>query len=492
MYWVCLGMGLAAVVGAALWYRYYKLILSPLYRLEERLTRLAGQDAKFERRFFTGNPIQDAEKSVTYIENLIEDLGSRAREEHFNVEAISASMVEGVLVLDDSRKVEMANEAFCKMFNLTSAPEGKLLMDVVRNSEVQGCMNKTFENKAKCYCSFTVEQIFSNRDSMQTIEVNASPLLDSENLMRGLVMVFHDISEIKQHEMARKDFVANVSHELKTPLSVFKGYLETILEKRDPSVEECVRTLGILKRHSDRLNFLVTDLLSLSRLEAGNFAPEMVMVRPHAFLGKLFGEWEELCNDKNRSLHLVVPNLPSVEADPLLLEQVFYNLLDNAIKYSGEGKDIEMGATLKEGGEFVEFFVKDYGQGIPSEKVGFIFERFYRVDRARSRDTGGTGLGLSIVKEIVETHGGEIDAESRVGKGTRISFTIPVASLPKEGDLDEEACCGSDVECGSESIQPATTSKPKKGKKTSDQPAGLGAKGCATRASHKAKAPAKA
>jgi two-component system phosphate regulon sensor histidine kinase PhoR len=209
-------------------------------------------------------------------------------------------------------------------------------------------------------------------------------------------------------------------------LSIFHGYLETLLGQPDLPGEEQRRILQVLKRHSDRLNSLVEDLLSLSRLESG----QIRLNREQIALGELFDslreDWAGRFAEKNCPLKFELPDAALVvTADRLRLEQVFYNLLDNALKYSDAGGEVAVGATAGPGRTAIEFFVRDHGIGIPGEKIDRIFQRFFRVDRARSREQGGTGLGLAIVKHIVQQHGGSIRADSALGKGTTLRFQLP-------------------------------------------------------------------
>jgi two-component system phosphate regulon sensor histidine kinase PhoR len=253
------------------------------------------------------------------------------------------------------------------------------------------------------------------------------PLLEAGNL-RGVVAVFHDISDLKRVERIRRDFVANVSHELRTPVTVIKGYAETLLSgalSDDPQRAE--RFLGIIQNHADRLSSLVRDLLTLSELESGEVSmhPLSVQVEDavrHALL--LVGQRGE---EKGVNLeYMGATGAACVKADRSRLDQVLINLLDNAIKYSGQGGTVTVRAV--EEGDMVRISVRDSGIGIPDKDLPRLFERFYRVDEARSRDRGGTGLGLSIVKHIVQAHGGSVSVESTQGVGSVFSFTLPKAA----------------------------------------------------------------
>jgi len=236
--------------------------------------------------------------------------------------------------------------------------------------------------------------------------------------------VFHDLTRLRELERTREEFVANVSHELRTPLSLIKGYVETLLDgaKNDPETGE--RFLQTIYRNSERLRLLIEDLLAISELESGKVRLDLRSITLPLLVEKVFAELRSKLNSPHIELINSMPSL-TVRADAARLEQVFFNLLDNAVKYGGTEGTIEAGVRSV-GEKDVELFVRDSGPGIPPEALERVFERFYRVDKARSREKGGTGLGLSIVKHIIQSHGGRVWAESTVGKGATFFFTLPV------------------------------------------------------------------
>jgi two-component system phosphate regulon sensor histidine kinase PhoR len=257
------------------------------------------------------------------------------------------------------------------------------------------------------------------------IALNAVPVRDTTG-RPSVLAIFRDVSRLKQLEQVRREFVANVSHELRTPLSIFHGYVENLLDNPDIPKEDLTSILGILKRHSARLNALLEDLLSIARLEARTeiFTPEPIELPP--FIERVAQDWSARLAAKGVSLKVELPeDLPRLTADPLRLEQVVGNLMENALKYTPSGGSISVCARV-EGREFV-LCVSDTGAGILPQDLPHIFERFYRAEKSRTRDHGGTGLGLSIVKHIVQTHGGTATAESQYGKGTSIILRFPMA-----------------------------------------------------------------
>jgi len=256
-------------------------------------------------------------------------------------------------------------------------------------------------------------------------DISVVPIRTKLEEVGGAVVVFHDISRIKQLEVVRQEFVSNVSHELRTPLAIFRGYLETLQDNPDLPREELQRIIETLQRHSDRLFALVEDLLTLSRFEAGRIKTEMSTLRMDAFFKQIVRDWTHRKNASELELYVKMDdNLPAIDADAIRLEQVLLNLLDNAAVYSNPPRKVQLFGGVRDG--MMEVRVTDNGIGIPPADLPHIFERFYRVDKARSRSSGGTGLGLSIVKQIIQIHGGTVHAESELGKGTSIVLRLPL------------------------------------------------------------------
>ena len=255
------------------------------------------------------------------------------------------------------------------------------------------------------------------------LQVNGAAIFNGDGRRHGTILVFHDLARLKKLERTREEFVANVSHELRTPLSLITGYVETLLDGAKDSPEVAVRFLQTIERNAERLKLLIEDLLVISELESGRvkLSPQAVALRPA--VEKVFEDFKSRAADKGARFANLTPEL-SVRADPDRLEQVLGNLVDNAIKYGRAGGTVSVGGRLVEGGQ-VEMFVQDDGPGIPPEALERVFERFYRVDKARSREQGGTGLGLSIVKHIVQSQGGRVWANSELGHGASFHFTLP-------------------------------------------------------------------
>ena len=258
------------------------------------------------------------------------------------------------------------------------------------------------------------------------LQINAAALGERDGAAHGAILVFHDLTRIKQLENTRQEFVANVIHELRTPLSLIKGFVETLLEGAKNDSEKCTRFLQTIEKHTDRLTFLIEDLLTVSRLESGQIVMNLHPVELREEAQHAMDDLRSRGAEKNITIENTVPAGLTARAATDRLQQVFFNLIENAIKYGRNDGRVEIGGRLLPGKNKVELWVQDDGPGIPTDSRDRVFERFYRVDRARSRETGGTGLGLSIVKHIVQAHGGEVWLKSDLGAGTMFVFTLPV------------------------------------------------------------------
>jgi len=329
------------------------------------------------------------------------------------------SMLEGLLLLDRHRKIYLANRNFKNLFGLKTELRGKTIMEALRLHELAELVERVE----------TEGQVFDHELKLpelsgRWLRVNAAVISNSAGEREGTILVFHDLTRLKQLERTREDFVANVSHELRTPLSLIKGYVETLLDgaRSDPAIAE--RFLKIIERNTQRLDLLIQDLLTISALESGRMKLNLQPVELRPLAEKIFTDLKPPAENKNTGLINALPDLTTM-ADANRLEQVLANLVDNAIKYGRAQGHVTVGGKQLDDGK-LEIFVQDDGPGIPAEALDRVFERFYRVDKARSRDQGGTGLGLSIVKHIVQAHGGEVWVKSELGKGATFFFTLPV------------------------------------------------------------------
>ncbi len=328
------------------------------------------------------------------------------------------SMLEGLLLLDRHRKIYLANRAFKNLFGLKAELRGKTIMEALRFHELEDLVQRVEAEQQVFNYELKLPEL-----SGRWLQVNAAVITNSAGEREGTILVFHDLTRIKQLEHTREEFVANVSHELRTPLSLIKGYVETLLDGARNNPEVAERFLKIIERNTQRLDLLIQDLLTISALESERIKLNMQPVELPALVEKVFADLKPPAENKNVELVNRLTELTAT-ADANRLEQVLANLVDNAIKYGRAQGIVVVGGKRTDDGK-IEVFVQDDGPGIPPEALDRVFERFYRVDKARSRDQGGTGLGLSIVKHIVQAHGGEVWVKSELGKGATFFFTLP-------------------------------------------------------------------
>lgn len=331
-------------------------------------------------------------------------------------EAVLEGMTEGVLVVDAGGWILRSNPAFDAMVQSPSAVEGESVAEVIRSAALQEALDRVLETGEAA-----AVEIALTFPAHKMLEVYLSPIR-----VGGVVAVFHDATERRRLERVRRDFVANVSHELRTPLTAIKGYVETLLEDGMEDREQARDFLRVIQRHGNRLQMLLDDLMELARIESGPVRAEAESVDLRSVALRGVQSVETQAAEKRVSLKTDVPeDFAPLWAAPESLERVLTNLLDNAVKYNREGGSVTVEALAEK--EEVQVRVRDTGVGIPSSELPRIFERFYRVDKSRSRALGGTGLGLSIVKHLVEGWGGKVWAESVLNRGSTFTFTVPRA-----------------------------------------------------------------
>jgi len=337
-------------------------------------------------------------------------------------EAILASMVEGVLAVDLDEKIISFNQAAAELFgiDINNAP-GQTIQEVIRNARLQLLINKAIESNEK-----VVDEMVLYDGKELYLQVHAAPLVNRDNEKLGVLVVFENITRIKKLENIRREFVANVSHELKTPITSIRGYIETLMDNPDLNDEEARKFLEIATKHTNRLNAIIDDLLQLSKIEQdfekGAIALNIGKIQPAIQNAIRYCQSNTI--QKNIKINLTCS--PDLEANinSQLLEQAIINLIDNAINYSKPGEPIDINVQKSQAEIIIE--VKDNGCGIEADHLPRLFERFYRVEKSRSRDKGGTGLGLSIVKHIAQAHGGYPSVDSTPDKGSIFRIHLPV------------------------------------------------------------------
>jgi two-component system phosphate regulon sensor histidine kinase PhoR len=407
-------LGLVLVLGSIVAQR----TVDPINRMIHVSRKFSEGD--FSRRVMQSSKDEIGELAVTLnkmaetIENKIKEIKAQNQK----LSAIFNSMVEGVIVVDKTGRIVSVNSTIEKIFGATKdTMEGRVFLEAIRNNDIAEVVNAISREGKPLTTEITL--IYPMR---RIFEVNATPIFDND-IVAGCLVVIHDITELRRLETVRSDFVANVSHELKTPLTSIKGFVETLLEGALDDKENNRNFLKIIQDHSERLNNLVDDLLSLSHLESKEITLEKKSFILKLQLEKVTSGFKSQLKKMSIEIKNELSDSVSISADRNKIEQVFTNLIDNAIKFNKEKGAIRIYAEEADGK--IKITIEDSGIGIPGKDISRIFERFYRVDKAHSRELGGTGLGLSIVKHIVELHGGCVGVESTEGFGSKFWFILP-------------------------------------------------------------------
>lgn len=394
----------------------------------------------FSKRLFPKekDELGELTKNISDMAQVIEKRLKQSEAEKHEVEAILKTMSDGLMLTDTKGRILLSNPAVRKFFGIESDIEGRTLMETLRMTELMEVIDKVVETGKTIFRE--IEVTYPKELHLMT---TAAPF-SIKGEMSGVVLAFHDITRLKQLEDVRKDFVANVSHEIKTPITAIKGFAETLLEGAIDDRENAPKFLGAIKNHSERLNSLVSDLLTLSRIELGDIKIEKQAVNLDDVVDTVFATLRDKARGKGLYLKKEIPpDLLEIKADRDRLIQILLNLVDNGIKFTEDGgvtvrvRSAEFGMRNKEVSKeipqseiaiphSIEITVEDTGIGIPKKHLARLGERFYRVDRARSRELGGTGLGLAIVKHLVKAHGWEMEIESTQGQGTKVRLFCPI------------------------------------------------------------------
>ncbi len=413
-------------------------LFTSLLSLDRQLQGLKNRD--FTESSLLGHPSETRflfETMETVKESLKKQM-TVISNENKQSNAVLASMVEPVILLDTKLQIRACNAATCRLVNLYKEQIiGKNILEIIRNSELQEFAQSAFESSRPIETNITIYQSgFQGTNGKQDVGKPGSHIFlqahatvipeDEQGGSAGVLLVFNDISKLKTLENIRKDFVANVSHELKTPITSIKGFVETLLSGAIHHPEKAEHFLNIIAKQTDRLNSIIEDLLSLSRLE--QFKRKQLEFEYYS-IAKIMTGAVYVCRNsaekKKIDIHLDLDERIKGYVNPLLLEQAIVNLIDNAIKYSDHGSSIHIMLST-ENEEYYVIAVEDHGCGIPTKHLSRVFERFYRVDKARSRELGGTGLGLAIVKHIASVHQGEVTVKSIPNEGSTFSILLPV------------------------------------------------------------------
>jgi two-component system phosphate regulon sensor histidine kinase PhoR len=409
-----LSLGLTFVVSV--------LISRPLIEMSIIAKAMAMGDFSKKASIYTQDEIGELALSLNAMSDEIKDKIEKIDSERAKLDLVLSSMFEGVIVTNEEEDIILMNPSLRKLFLVDSDPVGKKPLEVIRNTAVQDMVDRILKGKQR----LATEEIVINLPEEKILKVNGVPIIRQDRF-EGAILVFHDITELRRLEQIRQDFVANVSHELRTPISSIKGYAETLLEGALDDKDHAREFIGIIIQDSNRLASLINDLLDLSRIESGKMRMVFLPQDAVSLIKRAAAIMENQAKAKSIALKFDLSfGLPKIKADETRFFQVMINLLDNAIKYTTDGGSVMVSA--KAVNDALQIDISDTGIGIEEKDLPRIFERFYRVDKARSRELGGTGLGLSIVKHIVQAHGGQVWVVSELGKGSTFSFTIPLAS----------------------------------------------------------------
>jgi two-component system phosphate regulon sensor histidine kinase PhoR len=398
-------------------------------KVSNRIRRLTSFSRRVAEGDFRQMPLEPTNDELADLSSTLNQTASRLdktirtlTEERNQSAAVLASMEEGVLVTGPDQRVIFCNSAFCQAAGVSNTRwEGRLVVELIRNSDLLSMIQKALAGNKVIHGEVVVGSIRT-----RSFAVTSAPV-HSDTLISGAVMVLHDISEIRRLERARRDFVANVSHEFRTPLTAIRGFAETLLEGALEDVENNRRFIEIIHDHALRLSRLTDDLLRLAQIEAGQLQLEIQPITVVNIVEPCLETTRVKAAQKGLALEVqCAPDLPALRGDIRSLQGVLQEILDNAVRYSSKDGRIRIQTAIQ--GSQAVISVSDTGIGIPKADQDRIFERFYRTDPARSRDSGGTGLGLSIAKHLIEAHGGRIKVESEVGRGSTFYIYLPIGN----------------------------------------------------------------
>jgi len=422
--------GLAIALGYAVWRRW----IAPWSRVENMIRQVACGERPRTFLINGGSAPRRVGLALEAISNLQQQLNHQIAERAVGTETIFAAMQDGLLVVDTRHRISLVNRSFRHLFGLGNSIVGHPILEIIREADLDRLIAETLRTGTPQGHELIISDSQSN--SPRRMQLSAVAMKNEADTTTGAVVLFHDITQLKQADEIRRDFVANVSHELRTPLSILRGYIETLLDDPGTSRDELERILEVMKRHSNRLGVLVDDLLTLARLESANPNLQLSDVRLSELFAAIVHDWAKKFAEKKLSVDIAIAaNLPIIRADETRLQEILYNLLDNSLKYTQPGGKIRLQAQRS--GEEIALSVSDTGLGISEADLPRVFERFYRADKARSRELGGTGLGLSIVKHIAQMHGGRVEAESKVGRGTTVRVLLPLDGRSEQAAVTE-------------------------------------------------------
>lgn len=420
---IAIGGLLVALLATIICLLIVRRINAPLQDLKLGAGRFAKGDLSYRMPIPPTEEIAALAKAMNRMAEQLDERIHTITQQQQELEAVFSGMVEAVLVLDNEKRVQRLNLTAEKLLKVeTSTIENRFIAEICRNSELIQFVERTMDSEN----SVEEEITFLDDDDDRNLSAYGAPLLNATGERTGALLVLHDITRMTRLEKVRKDFVANVSHELKTPITSIKGFVETLLDETREEEKHTRHFLNIILNHAERLDAIINDLLSLSRIEQSS--GHRTSPLEDAGILEIIETAIQVCsmaaNTGKIPVDIDCEDTLTARVYPLLLEQALINLIDNAVKYSEPGERVTVRAVKDSNTLHLE--VNDKGCGIPREDLPRIFERFYRVDKARSRKLGGTGLGLAIVKHIAQVHSGEVKVESSLGKGSTFSIQLPL------------------------------------------------------------------
>ena len=413
-------LAIAVLIAAILTLITGSFFILPIKKMQKTTQKITRGDFSSKMDIKSRGELSDLAEELNKVSSDLQNKIFEITRDKNELTAILSNMIEGVIVIGKDEKIILMSPPMTTMLELRSAKTiGRPYWEVIRNEEINILFKEAMSQKKPLCREIAIH--FPN-ESFFTMQI--SPVLDEEGNLSDIVAVFHDVTESKKLEKMRTEFVANVSHELKTPLTSIKGFVETLMAGAYQDTKSAKRFLEIIQRHAGRLENLVNDLLSLSSIESKDAEMNFESTSIVAALDAVTLLYKPQVEKRNQKLNVEIPkDIPPVLADRQKVEEVFSNLLDNAVKFSPHGGRISIRA--KEENSYVCVDIQDNGIGIAEEHLPRLFERFYRVDKSRSKELGGTGLGLAIVKHIIQAHNGKITVQSEPEKGSTFTVYLP-------------------------------------------------------------------
>ena len=394
-----------------------RTITQPIADMRKQAQAMAKGNYSRKVRVYGTDEIGQLAITFNHLTNRLQEAQSTTDAERRKLDSVLSNMTDGVIATDRKGRIILINDPALELLHISR--------DITLGRPIASVLgiDQEYSFEDLIHMNDALNLNFSITDAPYILRANFSVIQKETGFINGLITVLHDITEQEKIEMDRREFVSNVSHELRTPLTTMRSYLEALADGAWKDENIAPTFLNVTQTETERMIRLVNDLLQLSRMDSADYELNKDIVLFNSFFNRIIDRFEMSKSDKVTFQRLFTEASYYVEIDTDKVTQVIDNIISNAIKYSPDGGNVRFGFTVQ--GEMLKVMISDDGMGIPKENVGRIFDRFYRVDRARARSMGGTGLGLAIAREMIEAHGGKIWAESEEGQGTTIFFTLP-------------------------------------------------------------------